>query len=33
MADDYIRFQAGWAPVDKGVPPLELYIYLVNSIR
>jgi hypothetical protein len=28
MAAYYIRFVGGWGPVDKGVPPLEIYIYL-----
>ena len=25
MAAYYIRVVAGWGPVDKGVPPLEIY--------
>ena len=32
MAAYYIRFLGGWAPVDKGVPPLEIYIYLLVPI-
>ena len=27
-----IRFVGGWGPVDKGVPPLEIYIYLLVPI-
>ena len=32
MAAYYIRFVGGWGPVDKGVPPLEIYIYLLVPI-
>ncbi|MBI5314521.1 MAG: undecaprenyl-phosphate glucose phosphotransferase [Nitrospirae bacterium] len=32
MAAYYIRFKAGWGPVEKGVPPLEIYIYLLVPI-
>jgi Undecaprenyl-phosphate glucose phosphotransferase len=32
MAAYYIRFVGGWGPVEKGVPPLEIYIYLLVPI-
>ena len=32
MGAYYIRFFSGWAVVDKGVPPLEIYIYLLVPI-
>ena len=32
MAAYYIRFEGGWGPADKGVPPLEIYIYLLVPI-
>ena len=32
MAAYYIRFPGGWGPDDKGVPPLEIYIYLLVPI-
>jgi Undecaprenyl-phosphate glucose phosphotransferase len=32
MAAYYIRFVSGWVPVEKGVPPLEIYIYLLVPI-
>jgi Undecaprenyl-phosphate glucose phosphotransferase len=32
MAAYYIRFVDGWGPVNKGVPPLEIYIYLLVPI-
>ena len=32
MAAYYIRFVGGWGPADKGVPPLEIYIYLLVPI-
>ena len=32
MAAYFIRFLAGWGPIEKGVPPLELYISLLVPI-
>ncbi len=32
MAAYYIRFVGGWGPVEKGVPPLEIYIYLLGPV-
>jgi len=32
MAAYYIRFVGGWGPVEKGVPPLEIYVYLLVPI-
>ena len=32
MAAYYIRFMGEWGPMDKGVPPLEIYIYLLVPI-
>jgi Undecaprenyl-phosphate glucose phosphotransferase len=32
MAAYYIRFEGGWGPADKGVPPMEIYIYLLVPI-
>jgi hypothetical protein len=33
MAAYYIRFVGGWAPVNRGIPSLEVYIYILNPIR
>jgi len=32
IAAYYIRFVGEWVPVEKGVPPLEIYIYLLVPI-
>jgi Undecaprenyl-phosphate glucose phosphotransferase len=32
MAAYHIRFVGGWGPDEKGVPPLEIYIYLLVPI-
>ena len=32
IAAYYVRFPGGWGPVGKGVPPLEIYIYLLVPI-
>ena len=32
MVAYYIRFPGGWGPVGKGIPPLEIYIYLLVPI-
>ncbi|TKB74902.1 MAG: undecaprenyl-phosphate glucose phosphotransferase [Nitrospira sp.] len=32
MAAYYIRFVGGWGPVEKGIPSLEIYVYLLVPI-
>ncbi len=32
MAAYYVRFVGGWGPIERGVPPLEIYIYLIVPI-